>query len=202
MDLSGIAGKYDLIYSLGGNCTPSIQLKRMNLRSFSGVFDWMVSELEDVSGVLENRFQGFMEPGNLKAVGIDYGGGNLLVMDRKSRIISAHDFPQNQNHIFHLASYPEFRSRLDRRIYRTLHHLMYGSRLLFVRTNAYYEEACELERVLNVLVKQDYRVLVINHSNADGITDLQWSLPRTCAVGCYSINPDCWDTLFKDVSLG
>ncbi|MCY9593595.1 papain-like cysteine peptidase [Paenibacillus chitinolyticus] len=202
MDLSGIAGKYDLIYSLGGNCTPSIQLKRMNLRSFSGVFDWMVSELEDVSGVLENRFQGFMEPGNLKAVGIDYGGGNLLVMDRKSRIISAHDFPQNQNHIFHLASYPEFRSRLDRRIYRTLHHLMYGSRLLFVRTNAYYEEACELERVLNVLVKQDYRVLVINHSNADGITDLQWSLPRTCAVGCYSINPACWDTLFKDVSLG
>ncbi|MFE4568586.1 DUF1796 family putative cysteine peptidase [Paenibacillus chitinolyticus] len=202
MDLSGIAGKYDLIYSLGGNCTPSIQLKRMNLRSFSGVFDWMVSELEDVSGVLENRFQGFMEPGNLKAVGIDYGGGNLLVMDRKSRIISAHDFPQNQNHIFHLASYPDFRSRLDRRIYRTLHHLMYGSRLLFVRTNAYYEEACELERVLNVLVKQDYRVLVINHSNADGITDLQWSLPRTCAVGCYSINPACWDTLFKDVSLG
>ncbi|MVO97951.1 DUF1796 family putative cysteine peptidase [Paenibacillus lutrae] len=201
MKLSGIPGTYDAIFSLGENCTPSLQLRKLNLRPFSGVFDWMVSELTDVNKVLENRFAGFMQLPNLKAIGMDYAGGNFLVMDKKYRLIAGHDFPERHNTIFNLSSYPEYRAKLDRRIYRTLHYMMHGRNLLFVRTDASFEEAQELERVLNKSISYDYRVLIINHVNYDVIEELDWPLEKICAVQCYSLNPASWETLLQDVKV-
>jgi len=35
MNLKDIKGSYDLIVSLGSACNPTLQLKRLNLRSFT-----------------------------------------------------------------------------------------------------------------------------------------------------------------------
>ncbi|EHL78862.1 DUF1796 family putative cysteine peptidase [Bacillus smithii] len=43
MSLEDIKGTYDSVFSLGDLCLTSIQLKKNNLRPFSGVLDWMAS---------------------------------------------------------------------------------------------------------------------------------------------------------------
>lgn len=57
MNLQDIKGSYDLIVSLGSACNPTLQLKRLNLRSFtSSPLDWNYSPfLVDVNRLLKKN---------------------------------------------------------------------------------------------------------------------------------------------------
>lgn len=66
MNLKEIKGSYDVIASLGSACNPAMELKRLNLRTFSGPLDWSVSlSLSDVNRLLKNKFSNFMELENM-----------------------------------------------------------------------------------------------------------------------------------------
>ncbi|MFB6467605.1 DUF1796 family putative cysteine peptidase [Cytobacillus sp. Hz8] len=191
MNLNELKGKYDAVFSLGDLCLASIQLKKHNLRPFSGVLDWMASpSLSDVNRLLTNRFVGFMDYDNLRIIG--YAGPEMIcVSDDGYQFVSNHDFGSDKNSLQYLGSYHEVRAKYDRRIKRFLKTMSSAKRILFVRTEGSFEEALELQTVLSKLVKRDFRVLLINHNSVEGIVEKNWPLEKVCAVEFP--NKDKWE---------
>ena len=75
MNLEGIKGHYDAIFSLGDLCLTSLQLKDNNLRTFSGILDWVSSpSLKNVNVLLQNRFADFLNLKNLRIINIYQNG--------------------------------------------------------------------------------------------------------------------------------
>src|SRR5437879_4131983 len=140
MELSKLKGGYDAVFSLGDLCLASIQLKKHNLRPFSGVLDWMASPtLSTVNELLENRFIGFMDYDNLRVIG--YADSNICVSDDAYNLVSNHDFSREKNTLEFLGSYLEVMEKYERRIQRFLHQMQTAKRILFVRTEGTLEDA-------------------------------------------------------------
>jgi hypothetical protein len=203
MSLKEIKGSYDAIFSLGDLCLASIQLRKNNLRPFAGVIDWMGSPfLHDVNRLLTNRFTSFMELQHLTIRG--YANADmLLVSDDTYNIMSNHDFVASKNTLTYLATYPEVKAKFDRRIKRFIEKMETSRRILFVRTEGTFDDVLELDEVLSRLVKQEYRILVINHTNVSGIVEKSWPLERVCALEFPNI--EIWEGnnhLWKEVLDG
>lgn len=206
MNIDIIKGRYDAIFSLGDLCLAGIQLRRHNLRPFSGVIDWMGSpSLLDVTRLLKNRFQGFMEFSNLSIRG--YADEDmLLVVDEQYNISSNHDFDTSKNTLTHLANYPEVKTKFDRRIKRFLEKLETSEKILFIRTEGSFDEVLKLEEVLSELVKGDFRILVINHTDVNRMVKKNWPLARVCALEFPEIekwegNNDLWNIVLRDIYI-
>jgi hypothetical protein len=182
MLLKELKGGYNAIFSLGDLCLASIQLQNSNLRPYSGVLDWMGShQLSDVNRLLMNRFAGFMDEENLRVVG-DANEEMLLVSDDNYHILSNHDFSSFQNTHTHLSAYPEVKQKFNRRIQRFLEKMESCERILFVRTEGDFQDVYDLQTILTGLVRQDFRILLINHAPVSGIMELDWPLEKVCAV--------------------
>ena len=162
-------GNYDAIISLGNLCLPSLQLEKNDLRTYAGVLDWMGSpSLSDVNRLLKNRFIGFMELPYMR-IGGYATEGRLWVKDEVYNIVSNHDFYADQNSLTHLATYPEVKEKFDRRIKRFFEQAASCKKILFIRTEGDLEEAKELQNILSKIIKHDFRVLQVRHSNVGGI---------------------------------
>lgn len=204
MRLAELKGNYDAIFSLGDLCLASIQLDKNNLRPYSGVLDWMGSpQLSDVNLLLLNRFYGFMELENLRVVG-DANPDMLLVSDDVYHILSNHDFPKAQNTYTHLVTYPEVKQKFDRRIQRFLEKADSCQRILFVRTEGDFQDAYDLQMILSGLVRNDFRILLINHAPVSGIVELDWPLDKVCALQLpnqekWEGNNHLWKTIFAGI---
>jgi hypothetical protein len=206
MSLEEIKGEYDAIFSLGHLCLASLQLKKNQLRPFSGVLDWMGSHsLPDVSQLLKNRFAGFMDFQNLAVRGYanEY---NILVEDEVYKIFSNHDFAADKNTLTHLATYPEVKEKFSRRIQRFLEKMESSKRILFVRTEGTFTDVLELESVLSDLVKNDFRILIVNHTNVHGLVEKEWPLEKVAVVELpnkeiWEENDQFWKTILRDVRL-
>jgi hypothetical protein len=211
MNLKDIKGTYDAIFSLGDLCLASLQLRKNNLRPFSGVLDWMASpSLSNVNRLLQNRFVGFMDLPNLKATGYSTGVDSterfICVWDSAYDIVSSHDFKADKNTLAHLATYPEVKEKFNRRIQRFLEKTATSQRLLFVRTEGTYEEVQELQSVLSGMVKNDFQILLINHSNVSGMIKKDWSLEKVCVVELpdqdkWSSNDHHWKTMLDGIHI-
>jgi hypothetical protein len=206
MRLQDIKGSYDAIYSLGDLCLASIQLKKNNLRTFSGVLDWMGSpQLSNVNRLLQNRFAGFMELHNLRVIGYA-GDTHICASDDAYHIVSNHDFEVGMNSLYYLGSYPAVKEKYDRRIRRFLEKAATCERMLFVRTEGSLEDATVLQAVLSGLVQHDFRVLLVNHSNVAGIVELDWPLEKVCAVELPNVekwegNNHLWQIMLHGIEM-
>lgn len=202
MDLSQLKGEYDAIFSLGDLCLASIQLKKHNLRPYSGVLDWMASpELSQVNTLLENRFIGFLEYDNLRVVG--YADSFICVSDDGYNLVSNHDFDGEKNTLTYLGAYAEVMEKYERRIRRFLSEMDNAKRILFVRTEGSLEDAAVLQDVLSRLVKHDFSILLINHTYVQGIVEKSWPLEKVCSIEFP--NQDTWEgnhDLWKEVLSG
>ncbi|SDD30667.1 Putative papain-like cysteine peptidase [Paenibacillus sp. UNCCL117] len=200
-------GVYDAVFSLGGHCLPSIELEKRGLRPYAGVLDWMISPyLSEVNRLLRNRFSDFMARERLQPAGYDSGGSNLMVEDTSYRITAAHHFPSELNTPEHLATYPEFRETLDRRIARTLDKFANSRRILFVRIGGSYQEAIELQQVLNEIVAHTYHVLLINYQLTTVWQEVYLGLEHTTVMALPSHDvwegqSHIWDALLAGVQL-
>jgi len=209
MRLNGLKGSYDAIFSLGQNCLPAIQLQKNNLRSYSGVLDWMISDtLVDVNRLLKNRFSGFMEFSDLEFVNYNVPSPqNLYVKDSKYNVISAHDFPTSINTPQNLVSYPEVREKHNRRIKRFLEKTEECKHILFVRMQGTFEEAKELQSILYDMVKHEFKILLVNPTGVEQLIELDWPLEKVCAVevpskDIWGGNSDyLWSFMFKNINL-
>lgn len=206
MKLKDLEGEYDAVFSLGHLCLAAIQLQKNNLRPFSGVLDWMgTHSLPDVSRLLKNRFDGFMELPNLRISGYATNE-KLLVADEKYNLFSNHDFDADKNTLTHLATYPEVKEKFNRRVGRFLDKMETAGRILFVRTEGAFGEVLELESVLSAMVKHDFALLVVNHSDVSGIVEKNWPLAKVCAVGLpnqeiWNGNNEHWSTMLQGIHL-
>jgi hypothetical protein len=182
MNLEDIKGTYDSIFSLGHFCLSAIQMKKNNLRPFAGVLDWVGSpSLPDVNRLLRNRFVGFWEPSNMRVIG-HATPKDLLVSDDAYKIYFNHDFKTDINTPTHLAAFPDVKEKYNRRIQRFLEKMTTSQRILFIRTKGTLEEVRELEMVLAEMVKNDFQILLVNHTNVNRITEKNWPLKKVCVV--------------------
>lgn len=205
MNINEIKGKYDAIFSLGDLCLTSIQLKKHNLRPYSGVLDWVASpKLSKVNKLLENRFIGFMDYENLRVLG--YADTFICVSDDGYDVVSNHDFGGDDNTLEHLWGYKEVMEKYNRRIDRFLKEVDSAKRILFVRTEGTFEDAIELQNVLSKLVKHDFTVLLINHTQVEGIVEKNWPLEKVCSLEFpnkdkWEGNHDLWERVLDGVYL-
>ncbi|WP_313892102.1 DUF1796 family putative cysteine peptidase [Psychrobacillus sp.] len=205
MELAQLKGNYDAIFSLGDLCLASIQLKKHNLRPYSGVLDWLASpELSAVSLVLENRFLGFMEYENLRVIG--YADDFICVSDDGYNFVSNHDFDGGKNTLKNLDSYFEVMEKYERRIQRFLTAMESSNRILFVRTEGDLEDAAMLQDVLSRLVKKDFSVLLINHTSVSGMVERHCPLEKVCSIEFPNVdkwegNHSLWEAMLNDIHL-
>lgn len=207
MRIADIKGKYDDIFSLGQLCYISIQLEKNGLRPYSGVLDWVGSpNLSSVNRLLRNRFEGFMDRHQMECIGTS-GDKLYLVQDKLYDIYSNHDFFIAQNDPKLLEAYPSVKTKYDRRVARFLEKAATAERLLFVRSGGTYEEAKELQEVLDDLVRNDYVLLFLDPGQADGIEENDWPLERVCSVNVphvdklWNDSDHVWKELFQGIEL-
>jgi hypothetical protein len=181
MKLKDLRGTYDSVFSLGRRCLTAIHMEENKLRSYPGVFDWMLApELASVNYMIKHRFQGFMELQNMQVVGkTDH---NYIVYDAMSHFYSYHDFSLLKNRYNQLHTYPEFKLKLNHRIERFNERLDEDSIFLFVRVQGSYRDVTELERVLSERVRGDFRILIVNEGKMDHIVEIDWGLEKTCVI--------------------
>ncbi|MBB6669398.1 DUF1796 family putative cysteine peptidase [Cohnella nanjingensis] len=205
MKLHEIKGTYDAIFSLGDLCLASIQLRQNNLRPFAGVLDWMGSPLlSNVNRLLKYRFYGFMDSSHLSILG--YAGDKIVVSEDAYHIVSNHDFESGKNTLSHLATYPQVKDKFDRRIQRFLKKMDTCERILFVRTEGDMEDAEALQKILSGLVRNDFRVLIVNHADVRDLVEDDWPLKKVCAVRLPAVdkwtgNDHLWRKLFEGIEL-
>lgn len=205
MDLAQLKGKYDAIFSLGDLCLGSIQLKKNNLRPYSGVLDWMASpQLSDINRLLENRFVGFMDYENLRIIG--YADDCICVADDGYNIVSNHDFGRDKNTLQYLGSYDEVMQKYERRIQRFLSKMKTAKRILFVRTEGTLGDAADLQDILSKLVKHDFSILLINHTPVTGIVEKNWPLEKVCSIEFpntdkWEGNHELWEEVLSGIRL-
>lgn len=90
MNLKEIQGEYDAVFSLGHLCLTALQLRKMNKRPYAGPFDWVgTSSLPDLCRLIRNRFEGFMNPINLRVTGYSTGVATKDPLSRLRMIITA-----------------------------------------------------------------------------------------------------------------
>ena len=211
MYLNDIKGSYGAIFGLGHNCLVGIQLRKNNLRPYAGVIDWVASpSLPDVTRLLSNRFSGFMEPRNLEIVGYATDR-DLLVTDKAYTIHFNHDFKTDANTLTNLSAFPLVKQKYDRRIARELEKFDSGDKLLFIRTEGTFEEAHALERALSKVVKGDFHILLINHTNVTGIVETNWQLEKVCTLELpntkfgeeemFNINDAFWRAILQEFQI-
>jgi hypothetical protein len=117
-----------------------------------------------------------------------------------------HDFKTDKNTLTYLGGYAEVKEKYDRRIQRFLEKLSTGQRILFIRTEASFEEAAELEAILSGMIANDFKILVINHTDVDHLVEKSWSLQRVCAIELpnhdkWNANNHYWKMILADITL-
>lgn len=202
MKLVDIQGNYDAIFSLGNRCLVADRLLQYQLRTYTGIIDWMLSpNLLQVINLLQNRFEKFMEKESLICEGYDLSGKCLLLKDTIYDITSVHDFLVTKNTPTNLQTYTEFKTTLDRRIQRFLTKLNTCQKILFVRIGGTYEEAKLLEVVLSKMVQGQFQILLINKTDEYKVVEYDWDLPYICSVGMpLLLDTQLWDQLLKNIT--
>ncbi|MDR9855609.1 DUF1796 family putative cysteine peptidase [Paenibacillus sp. VCA1] len=184
-------GAYDIIVSLGSWCGPSIFLWRRQLRRFSLPLDWMISNsVTDLTRLLKNRFEGFMELGQLRkidgtsayleeGIAVPQQGGTYqsahYILDTRYNVISVHDFPIVPNQDW-TAAYNVYSNKLAHRVHRFLNVLQHSRSVVFIRWGEIGEaEAVELHAVLRSLTPGSCKILFMQTvSGLESIQEIDW----------------------------
>jgi Putative papain-like cysteine peptidase (DUF1796) len=129
-----------------------------------------IPRLKDGNRLLKNWFEGFMNFSHLTIHG--YATPEILLLsDDVYQMYSNHDFYTNANTLTHLGAYDEVKAKYDRRVKRFLEKMETNTRTLFVRTEGVIDDVLETKEVLTSLVKNEFNLLVINHTNAAGLVE-------------------------------
>ncbi len=79
-------------------------------------------------------------------------------------------------------------------------------RILFVRTEATFDEAVQLEEMLSKIVKHDFKILIVNHTGTQGLVERNWPLKKVCAVEFPNVdmwegNHALWDKILDGITF-
>lgn len=80
---------YNNVVSFGCMCSLALHLKKLGLRSSSGYFDWVTSDIEKNIELVENNFEGFFDTKYFKQ---EFPGYAHLITNTKYRVVYTHVF--------------------------------------------------------------------------------------------------------------
>ena len=177
---------FDHIYSLGGSCLPAITLDSLGLRNESMPFDWLLhgSLLKRV-GLLSEERPDFPSAESLEPLGDELSNtGHKRYRDRKSGIVTIHDFLPNAPMVDQLS---KVREKFSRRFKRIRDRLT-GRNLnvLFVWYNEPDGESADdetlklaLDRISEVFPGNRYYLVCMNDtSSSSGLFDVSENIRR------------------------
>ena len=125
--------EYDFVASLGYDCHCATMLRKFGLRSCSSPLDWLTAApLETRLRLVETRFAGFLEKGNMKKLEKEPGApgkGNDHYEDTATGLRVFHDFRET---LPFDESYSQVKAKYDRRIARLYVNVSRAKRALFV----------------------------------------------------------------------
>lgn len=206
MKLADIKGEYNQIFSLGENCIPALKLRKFNLRQQAGPFDWVgTPNLFKIIILFQSNFADFLKEENLEP--LQYvNEDDILVHDKLYNIGFNHDFKKDVNTLEHLGSLPQVQEKYQKRINRFMEALSASPNLLFIRTEATLEGATELNNELSQLVKNSYRLLIVNHAPVKEIIEQDWGISNVCVLELpndeiWDGNDHLWQSIFEGITL-
>lgn len=126
---------YKQVISLGFFCSVAIELEHMNLRSKSGPFDWTITSIEGLIGVIQDGFKDFLNPAYL----VQDKEYPYIIKNTKYHIHFYHDFNLEEPFEMQL---PRVREKYARRIRHFYEDVTQPT--LFVR---YIEDQEEYDRI-------------------------------------------------------
>ncbi|EOO30659.1 hypothetical protein IIU_04976 [Bacillus cereus VD133] len=223
MNLEDIQKSYGVIVSLGGLCQVTNQIKRHNLRTFSGPLDWFYyPSLSDVNRLLQNRFKKFMKLENMVIEGSESYGliesefDNQIkwaeritycIKDTYYNCFSMHDFPINSEKDLK-STYPSFKAKLDTRINRFFEKINSSESILFIRIWGNRDEAVELQNVLSKITNKDFNILIVNFKEGiSNIVEQNWGISRVCSIELpryqhrWEGDDSDWDVILNKITL-
>lgn len=125
--------EYDFVASLGYDCHCATMLRKFGLRSCSSPLDWLTAApLETRLRLVETRFAGFLEKGNMKKLEKELGApgkGNDHYEDTATGLRFFHDFREA---LPFDDSYSQVKAKYDRRIARLYDNVGKSKKTLFV----------------------------------------------------------------------
>ena len=134
--------EYDLIASLGGNCTAAAHLRRRGMRPYSLPFDWLFMDtpqtIEYLAGAFPNRFSDFCLKENL--VPIEKAGQGAAGTARYAYrdVISGYSFVHHfHDSITTTGGYDKVSSMLKRRMDRFFQKIDSSNSILFILSTAF-----------------------------------------------------------------
>ncbi|WP_239616385.1 DUF1796 family putative cysteine peptidase [Cohnella mopanensis] len=178
MRWSDVIGAYGAYISLGSTCQTAYQLRRLQLRTFAGPLDWFISRsVTDVSRLIHNRFQGFMEFNHLEVIGTDTD--QYVVRDNNYNIYSYHDFPLRYRWT---DTYPFFKQKMNRRV-RALLTAAKNGPLCFIRTDTSKNEAQQIYTAIKTIIPCRFKLLIVNNVNDyQEVRHEDWGIPHIGSV--------------------
>ena len=133
MDMKTEETTFDFVVSLGYDCHCATMLRKCGLRSCSSPLDWLTAApLETRLRLVETRFSGFLEKGNMRKLekGPDAPGkGNDHYEDTATGLRFFHDFRETLSFD---EAYSQVKTKYDRRIARLYDKVNNAKRTLFV----------------------------------------------------------------------
>lgn len=142
---------YDLIVSLGGNCSAASQMRMRGLRFFSLPFDWLFMEdtrpIEYLANGFENGFSDFMLKENLVLHNDDWQGGvaKYKYKDAHTGFCFIHHFHKS---IDEPGGYEAAASVMRHRINRLMSKIGLSSRILLILTTDFPFDVALAEKMI------------------------------------------------------
>jgi len=136
--MTGSKKEYDLVCSLGGNCSAAHNLRYRNMRLYSLPFDWcyLKSEkpIEYLSEGFKNNFENFALKENLEEINYSQEHKDKVqYFDKYTEYYLLNHFNRP---ITEKGSYEEFNSKLRRRIDRLNNKIKTGKKILFILSSS------------------------------------------------------------------
>lgn len=200
--------RFDLVFSIGGNCACAMFLNETKLRMASSPFDWLSSApFEERIDTLCSRFRGFLVRENIAWHSPGQGDrASDVYMDTVHGYRFVHDFPKNTPLD---ESFPRVRAKYDRRIARLLKRLDDGARACLVWWSLDMhpsDEACRagIERVREAFPNSDCKLIVFENDKSFGLgKTAEHPLSEHCLKIRGAIAPDGCSVLGdRDLNVG
>lgn len=136
---------YDAIINLGGDCQVAYQMQINGLRKCALPFDKLIAPFSSLQKLLEERFEGYMDPDNFELVD---DGKEKYILDKKYATRLIHDFKLEEDFLKDLES---IKQTYIRRIDRLFALLRESENPLIIRKIINKEQAIALKKILDII---------------------------------------------------
>ena len=185
---------YDAIINLGGDCQPQHQMKINHLRKYALPFDHLVTPVESLLKILEQRFELFLEK---ETLAFKVTEKEKYIEDTRYGIRMIHDFSLTEDF---LKDYEEIKAKYTRRIHRFHDILQSSQKVLFIRKRITKEQVV----LLDLLIRKLYPKLEFLIVALDGSKECQedWQIPHVRNFHLRQPEPYIWtgdDIAWKEI---